>query len=171
MVARAFRILARLLFVVVTLALFGLALAVIAAGVWQLVSGALRGQAGIHDLMNGVGLVIVALAIGDVAKFVFEENVARERELRVPAEAVRSLTKFIIIIALSLESLVIIFEAGRDKRYEEMLFPTLIMVSAILALIGLGCFQYLSWRSQRRAPAGRDGATADEQAPRRRDLG
>jgi hypothetical protein len=150
-VERAFEVLARLLFIVVTLALFGLALAVVASGVWELVSGVFQGKAGIHDLMNGVGLLIVALAIGDVAKFVFEENIVRERELGAPAEARRSLTKFmtIIIIALSLEGLVGIFEAGRDKSYEQMLFPTLVLVSAILALVGLGGFQYLSRRSQR----------------------
>ena len=34
--------------------------------------------------MSGVGLLIVSLAIADVAKFVVEENVVRERELRSP---------------------------------------------------------------------------------------
>ncbi len=173
MIKRAFEGLARLLFILVTLALFGLALALVASGVWQLVSGGLQGQAGIHDLMNGVGLLIVALAIGDVAKFVFEESIVRERELHAPAKALRSLTKFmtIIIIALSLEGLVGIFEAGRHERYEQMLYPMLVMVSAILALVGLGGFQYLSRRSQREAAAGSEAADADEQAARRRDAG
>jgi hypothetical protein len=156
----------------VTLALFGLALALVAAGAWELVTGALRGDAGIYDLMNGVGLLIVALAIGDVAKFVVEENIVRERELRAPAEALRSLTKFMtIIIALSLEGVVGIFEAGRDKTFEQMVFPALVMVSANLALVGLGGFQFLSRRSQREAAAGSDDADADERAPRRRDAG
>jgi hypothetical protein len=173
MVERGFELLARLLFILVTLALFGLALALVAAGGWELVGGALGGQAGIYDLMNGVGLMIVALAIGDVAKFVFEENLVRERELRAPAEALRSLTKFmtIIIIALSLEGVVGIFEAGRDKSFDQMVFPTLVMACAVLALVGLGAFQFLSRRSQREAAAGSDDADAAERAPRQRDAG
>jgi hypothetical protein len=173
MLERTFEVLARLLFILVTLALFGLALALVASGVWQLLSGGFAGEAGIYDLMNGVGLLIVSLAIVDVAKFVFDENIVRERELRAPAEALRSLTKFmtIIIIALSLEAVVGIFEAGRDKRFEQLVYPTLVMVSAILALVGLGGFQYLSRRSQREAAAGSDDADADERAPRRTDVG
>jgi hypothetical protein len=112
--------------------------------------------------MNGVGLLIVSLAIADVAKFVVEENVVRERELRSPAEALRSLTKFItiIIIALSLEAVVGIFEAGREKNFDQLVYPTIVMAAAILALVGLGAFQFLSRRSQREAAHGADGADA-----------
>ena len=51
--------------------------------------------------------------IDGVGKFLFEEEVISDRELRRPAEARGSLTKFmtIIIIALSLESLVLITNA------------------------------------------------------------
>jgi hypothetical protein len=154
--------LARLLFVLVALALFALAISLVISGSWQLVRGALGGQVGIYNLMNGVGLLIVSLAIADVAKFVVEENVVRERELRSPAEALRSLTKFmtIIIIALSLEAVVGIFEAGREKNFAQMVYPTIVMAAAVLALVGLGLFQFLSRRSQREAAHGADDADA-----------
>ena len=74
----------------------------------------------------------------------------------------------IIIIALSLEAVVGIFEAGREKNFEQLVFPTLVMVAAVLALVGLGLFQYLSRRSQREAKAGADDADATEQPPERR---
>ena len=170
MIERAFDYLARVLFVLVALALFVLALTLVGSGAWQLLVDAFSGEIGIYNLMNGVGLLIVSLAIADVAKFVVEENVVRERELRSPAEALRSLTKFmtIIIIALSLEAVVGIFEAGREKNFEQLVFPTLVMVAAILALVGLGLFQYLSRRSQREAKAGADDADAADQPPERR---
>ena len=119
MIERGFDWLARVLFVLVALALFTLAISLVVSGSWQLVRGAFGGQIGIYNLMNGVGLLIVSLAIADVAKFVVEENVVRDREMRSPAEALRSLTKFmtIIIIALSLEGVVGIFEAGREKKF------------------------------------------------------
>jgi hypothetical protein len=44
------------------------------------------------------------------------------------------------------------------------------MAAAILALVGLGAFQFLSRRSQREAAAGADDADAPEAAPRGRDL-
>ena len=61
----------------------------------------------------------------------------RERELRSPGEARRSLTKFmtIIIIALSLEAVVGIFEVGREKNFEALLYPAAVMAVAVLALI------------------------------------
>jgi hypothetical protein len=167
MIERVFDWLARLLFVSVALALFGLALALVVSGIWQLVRGGLSGEIGIYNLMNGVGLLIVSLAIADVAKFVVEENVVRERELRSPAEALRSLTKFmtIIIIALSLEGVVGIFEAGREKAFDQLVFPSVVMATAVLALVGLGLFQFLSRRSQREAAAGQDDADKKPPSP------
>jgi hypothetical protein len=161
-IERGFDWLARLLFVMVALALFTLAISLVISGAWQLVRGAVGGEVGIYNLMNGVGLLIVSLAIADVAKFVVEENVVRERELRSPAEALRSLTKFmtIIIIALSLEAVVGIFEAGREKTFDQLVYPALVMLTATVALIGLGAFQYLSRRSQREAALGSDDADA-----------
>jgi hypothetical protein len=153
-IERAFEWVSQVLFVVVAAALCALAISMVVAGAWQLVRGAFGGEVGIFNLMNGVGMLIVSLAIIDVAKFVVEENVVRERELRSPVEARRSLTKFmtIIIIALSLESVVGIFEAGRDKTFDQLIYPAMVMVTAVLALVGLGLFQFLS-RSQSAAAA------------------
>ncbi len=162
MIERGFEMLARLLFVAVALALFALAISMVVAGAWELLRGAFGGQVGIYNLMNGVGLLIVSLAIADVAKFVVEENVVRDRQLRSPAEALRSMTRFmtIIIIALSLEAVVGIFEAGRERQFDQLLYPTMVMAAAVVALVGLGAFQFLSRRSQREAAAGADDADA-----------
>jgi hypothetical protein len=161
-IERCFEGLSRLLFVLIALALYALSISMVTAGAWQLVLGAFGGQVGIYNLMNGVGLLIVSLAIVDVAKFVVEENVVRERELRSPGEARRSLTKFmtIIIIALSLESVVGIFEAGREKNFQEMIYPAAVMVVAVLAVVGLGAFQYLSRLAQSEPGTGEDDAAA-----------
>jgi hypothetical protein len=168
LIERGFDALARLLFVVVALALFALAISLVVSGGWQLVRGALSGEIGIYNLMNGVGLLIVSLAIADVAKFVVQENVVRERQMRSPAEALRSLTKFmtIIIITLSLEGVVGIFEAGREKQFEQLVYPSLVMAAAISALVGLGLFQFLSGRSQREVRPGVDQPGAADQVNR-----
>jgi hypothetical protein len=107
--------------------------------------------------------VIIAVAVADVGKFLFEEEVIADRELRRPAEARGSLTKFmtIIIVALSLESLVLITKAARDKP-ADILFPALLMLVAVAALVGLGLFQKLSHRVTAAIP---DDAGADEDEP------
>ena len=163
-IERGFEALARLLFVVISLALYALSISMVIAGAGQLVLGAFGGQVGIYNLMNGVGLLIVSLAIVDVAKFVVEENVVRERELRSPGEARRSLTKFmtIIIIALSLEAVVGIFEAGREKNFQELIYPAAVMVVAVLAVVGLGAFQFLSRLAQAEPATGEDDAAAKQ---------
>jgi hypothetical protein len=51
-----------------------------------------------------------------------------------------------------------------------MVYPTIVAAAAVLALVGLGAFQFLSRRSQREAMAGADDADAKEDAPRGQDV-
>ena len=56
-----------------------------------------------------------------------------------------SLTKFftIVVIVLSLEGIVLVFEVKLDQ-IEQLIYPTALMVAAILALVGLGLFRWLT---------------------------
>ena len=67
-------------------------------------------------MLQSVGAVIIAVAILDVAKYMIEEEVFRNKELRSPKEARETLTKIMIIVAIavSIEALVYIFEAGTN---------------------------------------------------------
>src|SRR6187431_2283134 len=92
----------------VSRAVFGLASVVL-----MLIALALRGpwsEAG-AGLLESIGYVVIAVAVFDVAKYFVEEEVIRGREMRLPSEARRSLTKFIstIAIAVFIEALVMIF--------------------------------------------------------------
>lgn len=70
-----------------------------------------------------------------------------ERELR---EARRSMTKFmtIIIIALSLEAVVGIFKAAREKDFQAMLYPAAVMRSRCPPWSALVPSCFLSRRAQ-----------------------
>ena len=63
------------------------------------------------------------VAVFDVGKYLLEEEAIRAREMRRAAEARRSMTKFVstIVIAVLLEALVAVFEAGmesaKDPKY------------------------------------------------------
>jgi hypothetical protein len=135
----------------IILMLFAVSLVVLAA--WGLGADVLMGQGGIFPLLHSVGLLIVSVAIFDVGKFIIEEEVLRERELRSIREARQSLTKFmtLIIIAISLEALVLIFEA-KQERIQSLLYPGLLLLGVVSMLIGLGVFQWLSSKADSLRP-------------------
>ena len=96
-------------------------------------------------LLAAIGYVVIAMAVFDLAKYFIEEEVIRGREMRDAAEARRSLTKFVstIAIAVFIEGLVIVFQASKDDL-PKMLYPTALLLTAIVIVIGLGIYQQLS---------------------------
>ena len=115
--ARLFQIGSAAVFTVATVALMLLAVAFIGFALIEVARQAVSGESVIPAMLNAVGLIIIALAVFDVAKFLFEEEIQRDKELRSPREARQTLTKFltIVIIAVSLEALVFVFEAGKEN--------------------------------------------------------
>jgi hypothetical protein len=95
--------------------------------------------------LTGIGYVVVAIAVFDVAKYLFEEEVVRAREMRAAAETRRSLTRFIstIAIAVFLEALVTVFRVSQEN-VTDLIYPTMLFVAAILLVVGLGVYQRLS---------------------------
>jgi hypothetical protein len=103
------------------------------------------GQSGAEAVLDVLGYVIVAIAVFDVAKYIFEDEVRRGNERRSAAEARRSLTKFLstIVIALFLEALVVVFKTARED-VSQLIYPTALLIAAVLVLVGLGAFQRFS---------------------------
>ena len=106
--------------------------------------------------LSGIGYVVVSIAVFDVAKYLVEEEVVRGRELRVTSEARRSLTRFIstIAIAVFLEALVTIFRVSQES-VDELLYPTALLVAAIMLVLGLGVYQRLSVTVEKREEDGK----------------
>ena len=96
-------------------------------------------------LLAAIGYVVIAMAVFDVAKYFVEEEVIRGREMRNASEARRSLTKFIstISIAVFIEGLVLVFRVSR-QNVADLLYPTALLFTAIIIVIGLGIYQRLS---------------------------
>lgn len=99
----------------------------------------------IFTMLQAVGTVIISMAILDIAKYMIEEEVLRNKELREPAEARRTLTKImtIIAIAVSVEGLVYIFKAGA-QNLELLVYPAILIATSVWVIIGLGLYQKLS---------------------------
>jgi hypothetical protein len=157
-----FEFFSNLIYFSIAIALMLLAFVLVVIAVWTLVAETLLGESDTFHILDSVGLIIVSVAIFDVGKFLIEEEVLRDRELRSIREARRSLTKFmtIIIIAISLEALVSVFETTQEQ-VQFLLYPSFLLLSAVLALVGLGFFQWLSSKADVMLP--RESPTAEQE--------
>jgi len=101
------------------------------------------------DLLESVSLVVISVAIIDLAKYILEELI-RDRELREPAEAREAITKFIVVIALviAIESIVFIFNLGHSEP-QGLIYPALLLLVFVLMIVGLGLYQRLSLAGER----------------------
>ncbi|MDT8405027.1 hypothetical protein [Sulfuriflexus sp.] len=96
-------------------------------------------------LLNAIGLIVIGMAVFDVSKFLLEEEVFSSSVTKSPAKQRGTLLKFlaIIAIAVSLEALVFIFDAG-TKDMTMLIYPTFLLIAAILVVVGLGVYQKLT---------------------------
>lgn len=138
--------LTRAVFAFASLLLLLAAMALIGFGVKDALEGiGSPDTSGADAVLDVLGYVIVAIAVFDVAKYIFEDEVRRGNEKRSAAEARRSLTKFLstIVIALFLEALVVVFKTARED-VALLVYPTALLIASVMVLVGLGVFQRLS---------------------------
>lgn len=138
--------LSRFAFATASLVLMAMSLALVGVSVAELYGAAAGSWSEFGDaLLGAIGYVVIAVAVFDVAKYFIEEEVFRGREMRIASEARRSLTKFIstISIAIFIEGLVTVVRASKQD-VDKMFYPTLLLLTAILIVIGLGLYQRLS---------------------------
>jgi hypothetical protein len=97
------------------------------------------------DIIDSISFTVVAIAVFDVGRYLLEEEVRRHKELGSITEVRRTLTRFMvaIAIALSLEGLVGVFEAA-VKDPTNLVYPVAVVLSAVVVMLGLGIYQRLS---------------------------
>jgi len=135
----------------VSLMLIALALMIYAP--FSLITTALSGAPFERELFDAIGVLIVAIAVFDVAKYILEEEVISRDERRHAAETRRSLTKFgsTIVIAVLLEALVLGFEVAREDP-SQLIYPILLMLAGTILLVAIGVFQRLSASTEQIVP-------------------
>ena len=158
----------KLLYLTVTATLLLIALMMIGYALWE-VWLSINGNVQVMEkLLTAIGVAVISLALFDVSKYLIEEEVIREKSLvRNLEETKRSLTKFMTIIAIAvcMEALVFIFEAGKtDVR--TLLYPILLLVSGVFVVIGLGIYLRISIipekQERKAAHSGEEGMTAKQ---------
>lgn len=133
-----------LVYIVVSVALTTIALTLIAYAAWKAWIAVSYSKDAVIGLLDSIGLIVISLAVLDVSKYLMEEEVLRDRELRSAVEARQTLTKFMVIIciAVSLEAVVYISRAG--EHIQNLLYPAILLLSAVAAMVGLGAYQKMS---------------------------
>jgi hypothetical protein len=137
--------LTRFMYIVAGLSFTLISLLLIAYAVWEVLDAIYHRRPYIDPSLDAIGLIVVSIAVFDIAKYLYEEQIVYETELRSAREARETLTKFlvIIVIAVALEALVFIFRTGTNK-ITELLYPTGLLVAAVILVVGLGWYQKLS---------------------------
>jgi hypothetical protein len=104
------------------------------------------------DIIDSISFTIVAIAVFDVGRYILEEEVQRHKELTSLAEVRKTLTRFMVAIAvaLSLEGLVGVFDAA-VKDPTKLIYPVAVVLCAVVVMLGLGLYQRISVDIERSA--------------------
>lgn len=113
--------------------------------VYEVITSIEEAKGFIPLMLQSVGAIVISAAIIDVAQYMMEEEVFKNKELRDPVEARRTITKIIVIItiAVSIEGLVFIFKAGTNDL-TLLLYPALLIAVSAVLIVALGLYQKLS---------------------------
>ena len=142
---RIFESVSTIIYLFAAIILACLSLVIIAWSVYEVVITAPTKGEFIPIILQSVGTIIISAAIIDVAKYMIEEEVFINKELRDPEEARRTITKIMVIIsiAVSIEGLVYIFKAG-TKDISLLPYPAFLIIVSVFLIVGLGIYQKLS---------------------------
>jgi hypothetical protein len=138
-------LLTRVMYMVAGVSFTLISLLLIGYALWEVFDAIVDRRSYIDPSLDAIGLIVVSLAVFDIAKYLYEEQVIHDTELRSAREARETLTKFliIIVIAVTLEALVFIFRTGTNK-ITELIYPTGLLLAAVVLVVGLGWYQKLS---------------------------
>jgi hypothetical protein len=142
---KIFNVLSASIYLFAALALISISLMIMGWSVYEVVTNVpVKGEF-IPLMLQSVGSIIISAAIIDVAKYMIEEEVFMNKELRDPEEARKTITKIMVIIsiAVSIEGLVYVFKAG-TKDVTLLLYPASLIVVSVFLIVGLGIYQKLS---------------------------
>jgi hypothetical protein len=132
-----------LLFFVCALALIVFAIAELWRGVNITSDASLRDR--FNAVLEGIGLLTIAVAALELGQTILEEEVQRETQLSAPTRVRRFLSRFmiVIIVSLSIESLVAVFQFIHDEPANLTQAGVIILATAAL-LAAWGVFVKLN---------------------------
>jgi hypothetical protein len=144
---RFLELLSRIVYGAIAIILLLLALVLACDAVFQFGRQLLVGGEVTEAALAGIGYVVVSIATFEIARYLTEEEVVRGRgrESLIASKARRSLTRLVstVAVAIFLEALVIVFHVGKEN-VPQLIYPTFLLIAAIMIVVGLGFYQRLS---------------------------
>ena len=140
---------ATIIYMIASSALFLISVLLVIYGVWEVIYAIYQGRPYVNVALDAIGLIVISMAVFDISKYLYEEHVVSDRELRSAREARETLTTFLVIIAIAvtLEALVFIFQTG-STDISKLLYPTGLLVASVFLIVGLGWYQRLSTHAE-----------------------
>ncbi|MCH9697172.1 MAG: hypothetical protein K0U68_03630 [Gammaproteobacteria bacterium] len=142
---KSFAYLTTLMYLIAAVCLVLLALTTITWAVLNTIDSLQNFSMSITNSLQSVGAIIISIAVIDVAKYLVEEEVIRDKELRSPDEARKTITKIFVIISIAtaMEGLVYIFKAGTGD-ITLLVYPGLLIMFSSISIVCLGAYQLFS---------------------------
>ena len=142
---KLFDLMGRSVYGLISLSLGLISLTMILFALWNIWVSVHEKSMIVKALLDAIGLIVIGMAVFDVSKFLMEEEVFHSGGVKSPEHQRETLLKFIIIItiAVSLEALMFIFDAGK-KDITNLIYPTFLLVAAVFLVVGLGIYQKLT---------------------------
>lgn len=116
-----------------------------------------------HSLLEGVGLLTIAVAALELAKTIQEEEIVREAQMSAPTRVRRFLSRFlvVVIVALSIECLIAVFQFVHEAP-AQLPQAAAIGVAAGVLLIAWGGFIRLNKEAEELEPEGIEEARKED---------
>ena len=101
---RIVKVVSTFIYLFAALALVGMSLMIMIWSIYEVVGYVpIKGEF-ISLMLQSVGTIIISAAIIDVAKYMIEEEVFMNKELREPEEARKTITKIMVIISIAVSN-------------------------------------------------------------------
>ena len=138
----------RVIYGTISLALGLISLTMMGLAIWDIWEALNERTKLLTALLDSIGLIVISMAVFDVSKFLIEEEVLHHRDDGSKPDVRARLIKFLVIIsvAVSLEALVFIFYTAK-MDISKLIYPTLLLIAAVLTVVSLGIYQRLSRES------------------------
>jgi hypothetical protein len=117
-----------------------------------------------NAVLECVGLLTIAVAALELGQTILEEEVLRESQMSAPTRVRRFLSRFmvVVIVSLSIESLVAVFQFLHDKP-EQLQQSSVIAIAAAALLAAWGVFIKLNKSAEELEPEAMEDAKREDQ--------
>lgn len=132
------------------------------SNLWHLVASSSE-LSPVQEVLNAIALLTIAVATLELAQTIIEEEVQREAHMAAPTRVRRFLSRFmvVLVVALSIETLVAVFEFSRSDA-TKLPYAAAIGITAAALLAAWGVFIKLNRAAEELEPEAMEKAKQED---------